>query len=87
MRLLLLMAQTPGMRKEKEGGISTCSESLTLLALMLLMAGKATDPRLPTPMAAKAHPFVGAKAKATSLVRLAHKPMNIDISRTRRCDH
>ena len=41
---------------------------------MLLMAGNATEPRLPTPMAAKAHPFVGAKAKATSLVRLAHSP-------------
>ena len=52
----------------------TCSESRTLLALMLLMAGNATEPMLPTPMAANAQALLGASARATSLVKEAHKP-------------
>jgi len=62
------------LNKRVEIGQLTCSESRTLLALMLLMAGKATEPTLPMPMAAKAHPLVGASARATSLIRLAHSP-------------
>ena len=65
-----------GEQWEQPGGTAkpTCSESRTLLALMLLMAGKATEPMLPTPMAAKAHALLGASARATSLVKEAHRP-------------
>ena len=41
---------------------------------MLLMAGNATEPMLPTPMAANAQALLGANARATSLVKEAHKP-------------
>ena len=44
---------------------------------MLLMAGKVIEPTLPTPMAAKAHAFVGANARAISLVRQAIRPAHM----------